>query len=170
MPTSRRLSMPLIVMFAMIIAVVTLAGPANAVGYANQPKVSVSNQAPAAGSSITISGSGFTPGETVTIRLDNGTQFPSVVANASGSFSEVVVLGVGLAGAHTITATGTTSGHSASIKIQVAGVGASAIPNASGTGLAFTGASVIGIGALGGLLLVGGGLMLLAGRRRKFTN
>ena len=169
MPTSRRLSMPLIVMFAMIIAVVAFAGPANA-AYVTPPTVSVSNQAPAAGSSITISGSGFTPGETVTIRLDNGTHFPSVVANASGSFSEVLVLGVNLSGAHTITATGTTSGRTSSIKIQVGGVGASAIPNASGTGLAFTGASVIGISALGGLLLVGGGLMLLAGRRRKFTN
>jgi hypothetical protein len=168
MPTSRRLSMPLIVMFAMIIAVVTFAGPVNAAPYATQPTISVSNQAPAAGSSITISGSGFAPGETVTIVLGNGTHFPSVVANASGSFSEVVVLGVSLSGPQTITATGTTSGHTAKIQIQVGGVSASAGTTAAG--LAFTGASVIGISALGGLLLLGGGLMLLAGRRRKFTN
>jgi len=162
--------MPLIVMFAMIIAVVTLAGPANAVApYVHQPTLTVSNQTPAAGSSITISGSGFTPGETVTIVLDNGTHFPSVVANSSGSFSEVLVLGVGLSGAHTITATGTTSGHTAKIQIQVAGVGASGGTTSAGSGLAFTGASVIGIIALGGLLLLGGGLMLLAGRRRKFN-
>jgi hypothetical protein len=168
MPTSRRLSMPLLVMFAMIIAVVAFAGPANAASYATQPTISVSNQAPAAGSSITISGSGFTPGETVTLVLGNGTHFPSVVANASGSFSEVVVLGVSLSGPQTITATGATSGHTAKIQIQVGGVSASAGTTAAG--LAFTGASVIGISALGGLLLVGGGLMLLAGRRRKFTN
>lgn len=47
----------------------------------------------------------------------------------------------------------------------VAGVGASA-PAAS-SGLAFTGTNAIGIGALGGLLLVGGGAMVFAGRRRK---
>jgi hypothetical protein len=158
--------MPLIVMFAMIIAVVTFAGSANA-DYSPHATVSVSNQAPAAGSSITFSGSGFAAGEKVTIRLDNGKQFPSVFANASGAFSEVLVLGANLAGAHTITATGTTSGHSASIKIQVGGVGASGGTTASGSGLAFTGAYVIGIIALGGLLLLGGGLMLLAGRRRK---
>jgi hypothetical protein len=160
--------MPLIVMFAMIIAVVTFAGSANAVGpYTIQPTVSVSNQAPAAGSSITFSGSGFAAGEKVTISLDNGKQFPSVFANASGAFSETITLPAGVTGTHTITATGTTSGHSASIKIQVAGVGASGGTTASGSGLAFTGASVIGIIALGVLLLVGGGLMLLAGRRRK---
>jgi len=33
--------------------------------------------------------------------------------------------------------------------------------------LAFTGTNAIGVGALGGLLLVGGGLMLVAGKRRK---
>lgn len=34
-------------------------------------------------------------------------------------------------------------------------------------GLAFTGANALGIGALGGLLLAGGGVMVFAGRRRK---
>ena len=37
----------------------------------------------------------------------------------------------------------------------------------SATGLAFTGTNAIGIGALGGLLLVGGGAMVLVGKRRK---
>jgi hypothetical protein len=170
MPTSRRLSMPLIVMFGLIIAVVAFAGPANADYSRPHATVSVSNQAPAAGSSITFCGSGFAAGEKVTVALDNGTQFPSVFANASGAFCEALVLGVNLEGAHTITATGVTSGRTSSIKIQVAGVGASAGTTAAASGLAFTGASVIGISALGGLLLVGGGLMLLAGRRRKFTN
>jgi len=58
-----------------------------------------------------------------------------------------------------------SAGTVASAPIQVAGVGASA-PAAS-SGLAFTGTNAIGIGALGGLLLVGGGAMVFAGRRRK---
>ncbi|HEY5472252.1 MAG TPA: hypothetical protein VIK32_03565 [Candidatus Limnocylindrales bacterium] len=49
---------------------------------------------------------------------------------------------------------------------QAAGVGASAA-SAATTGLAFTGTNAIGIGALGGLLLVGGVTMVLVGKRRK---
>ena len=37
----------------------------------------------------------------------------------------------------------------------------------STAGLAFTGTNAIGIGALGGLLLVGGGALVLVGKRRK---
>ena len=54
----------------------------------------------------------------------------------------------------------------------VAGVTATA-PTVTATaptsGLAFTGTNAIGIGALGGLLLVGGGAMVFAGRRRKIN-
>jgi hypothetical protein len=50
---------------------------------------------------------------------------------------------------------------------QVAGVSASAATSAATTGLAFTGTNAIGIGALGGLLLVGGVTMVLVGKRRK---
>lgn len=46
--------------------------------------------------------------------------------------------------------------------VAVAGVSA----NANG-GLAFTGGAVAGVGALGGLLLVGGTAMVFASRRRK---
>lgn len=48
-----------------------------------------------------------------------------------------------------------------------------AVPAVAGTtanansGLAFTGTNAIGIGAFGGLLLVGGGALVVAGRRRK---
>ena len=64
--------------------------------------------------------------------------------------------------------TGTTAGTgtTASAPLQVAGVTASA-PTSTSSGLAFTGTNAIGIGALGGLLLVGGGAMVFAGRRRK---
>jgi hypothetical protein len=46
---------------------------------------------------------------------------------------------------------------------EVAGVSASA----ETSGLAFTGTNAIGIGALGGLLLVGGVTMVVVGKRRK---
>lgn len=54
----------------------------------------------------------------------------------------------------------------ASASPEVAGVSESAGPAV----LAFTGANAVGISALAGLLLVGGGLMLFAGKRRKLDS
>jgi hypothetical protein len=167
MSVIKRLHAPLIVMFGVIIAMVAFATPSNAAPYTTQPTTSVSDQTPAAGGTITFSGSGFLPGETITITLDNGTTFPSVVANAAGAFSTTITLSAGLSGTHTLTATGTTSGRTSSTTIQVAAASANAGVAPSTGGLAFTGAAVVGIGALGALLLVGGAAMVLAGRRRK---
>ena len=175
MTTKRRLGAPLILMFGVIIALVAFAAPANAEDpYGTQTTVSVSNQAPTAGSSVQFCGTGFQPGETVTIGLDNGTTYRSAVADSSGAFCSTLVLGDTLTGTHTITARGATSGATASVTIVVAGVSANASPPAAAAsrppaaaGLAFTGAAVLGIGSLGGLLLVGGAALVLAGRRRK---
>jgi LPXTG-motif cell wall-anchored protein len=61
-----------------------------------------------------------------------------------------------------VLGTSASSGVSAqSAPVEVAGV------SAATSGLAFTGTNAIGIGALGGLLLVGGGAMVLTARRRK---
>ena len=166
MPTKRRIGAPLVLMFGVIIALVAFAVPANAAPYSNATTVSVSNQKPTAGSTVQFCGTGFQPGETVTIGLDNGTTYQSAVAGASGGFCSFLVLGTTLTGTHTITARGATSGATASVQIVVAGVSASANPPAA-AGLAFTGAAVLGIGSLGALLLVGGAALVLAGRRRK---
>jgi hypothetical protein len=168
MSTSKRLRAPLIVMFGVIIAVVAFAIPATAAPwpYTHHATTSVSNQSPRAGSSLTFCGQDFLPGETVTITLDHSISYPSVTTDTSGAFCTTIVLGVSLtAGTHTLTATGATSGRTSGTAIQVLGVSASAAPTTSG--LAFTGANAIGIGALGGLLLLGGAAMVLAGRRRK---
>jgi hypothetical protein len=149
-------------MFGVIIAMVAFAVPASAVPYTTTPATSVSNQTPAAGSSVTFCGTGFLAGETVGITLGT-TEYPSVVADSSGAFCTTIVLGATLTGTHTLTATGVTSGATSSQQIVIAGASA----DTGTTGLAFTGAAVIGIGALGGLLLVGGAAMVLAGRRRR---
>jgi hypothetical protein len=168
MTTSKRLRAPLIVMFAVIMAALAFAVPANAAApYTTQPTTSVSNQAPTAGSNVTFCGSGFQAGETVSITLDNATTQPSVAADTSGAFCTVVVLGASLTGTHTLTATGVTSGRTSSTTINVLGLSANAAPTPTSSGLAFTGANAIGIGGLGGLLLLVGGAMVLAGKRRK---
>ena len=51
-------------------------------------------------------------------------------------------------------------GTSASTNVQAAGASAN-------EELAFTGGTIVGIGALGGLLLVGGATMVVASKRRK---
>ena len=50
---------------------------------------------------------------------------------------------------------------------QSASVVPASVAPTSTAGLAFTGTNAIGIGALGGLLLIGGGAMVLVGKRRK---
>ena len=71
------------------------------------------------------------------------------------------------------------SAYPPSAPTQVLGVSVTAVVPAAtaavpattaSTGLAFTGTNAIGIGALGGLLLVGGGAMVVAGRRRKVNS
>jgi hypothetical protein len=171
MHTKRRRCAPLIMLFGVIIAVLAFAVPANAAPYTTQPTVAVSSQTVTAGGSITFSGSGFLPGETVRITVSDPITLKSVVADSSGSFSTVIVLPAGLTGAQTLTATGLTSGRTASITIQVLAASANPFPTSTATGgLAFTGAAVGAIGALGGLLLIGGGLMMLASRRRKVND
>jgi hypothetical protein len=150
-------------MFGVIIAVMAFAGPANAYPPGTLPTTTVSTQTPVAGASVTFCGSGFQPGETVGITLDSTSQ-GSTVADGSGEFCTAVVLGATLTGTHTLTATGLTSGSTSSVTIRIAGASAGTTPSG---GLAFTGAAVIGIGALGGLLLIGGATMVLASRRRK---
>ena len=165
MPTRKRLGAPLTVMFALFIGMAAFAVPANAAPYTTAPTTSVSNQRPIAGASLTFCGSGFQAGETVAITLDNGSKYPSVVADTSGSFCTVVVLGASLSGTHTLTATGVTSGRISSTVIQILGVSANSGTGArTGTtgGLAFTGAAVVGIGVLGGLLLLGGSALVFA--------
>ena len=185
MPTKRRFGAPLILIFGVIIALVAFAAPANAMEgpyrHHNHGTVSVSNEHPREGDRVQCRGTGFKPGETVTIGSDNHrvgqrhhrTTYPSAVTDSSGAIFSTVVLEANFTGTQTITVTGTTSGAAASVPIVVAGVSANASPPAAAAsrpaaaGLAFTGAAVLGIGSLGGLLLVGGAALVLAGRRRK---
>lgn len=105
MPTRKPLSAALVAVFGMLIAAVTLAGPANAAEEKYPPRL-----------------------------------------------TEDRVLGV--------IDTKVVAKVPAKVPAKVAG-------KTEAGGLAFTGANAIGVGALGGLLLAGGGVMVYAGRRRK---
>jgi hypothetical protein len=67
-----------------------------------------------------------------------------------------------LAGTQVLGTSASTGVLAQGAKTETAGVNAT-------SGLAFTGTNAIGIGALGGLLLVGGGTLVLVGKRRKIN-
>jgi hypothetical protein len=82
--------------------------------------------------------------------------------DANGGFSKSITVPNVALGAHSIVGVDTVTPESASAAYTVTGGG-----TGSGGGIANTGVAVIGLGAIGGVLLTGGALMLLAGRRRK---
>jgi hypothetical protein len=141
---------------------------AAAAPYSTQATLSVSSQTVVEGGTFVLTGAGFCASESVGVNLHT-TTYPltSAHTDSAGSFSVTETLPQGVLGVHTVTATGVTCGRSASVTITI--VAASTGGGGGGGGLASTGVAVIGIGALGLILLVGGGLMLLAGKRRKVS-
>jgi titin len=131
------------------------------------------------GASITISGSNYQPGETVTLVLFStpvtlGTSGPT---DATGSFSMPVTIPTGTPlGAHTIVGTGNAIGDSASTAITVvsasAGTAAVITPSSgtSGGSLAFTGSDIAALTGVGAISLALGGMLVFAGRRRRATS
>ncbi len=114
-----------------------------------------------------MSGSHYQPGETVTVT--QGGKSYTVVANSSGSFTlDITIVCPNGTSPGSITATGSSSGDVADISLTAGGTGGGG--GSGGGNLSSTGVAVIGIGALGVVLLVGGGLLLLAGRRRNATS
>jgi hypothetical protein len=192
MQAIKRLRAPLIMIFGVMLAIVGFAGPASAAPYSNQATISVSNQTPNAGSTIRVCGLGFGRSEAVLITLNQtrrvrGTRLAVAFTNRSGAFCTRINVGNRI-GTETITARGIRSGRTASATIRVIrkgelgvtvlGVSAttgtsantaistiSATPAASG--LAFTGANAIGLSAIAVLLLLGGGAMVVVGKRGK---
>lgn len=122
------------------------------------------------GGSLTAEGGGFYPGESVELVLNSTpVTIGTATANADGGFSATADIPADVpAGAHTLVATGATSGHSFSAAVELA-----AIPGGDpGTGgpseLAETGAGVTGLVIAGGaLVILGVGILLLRRRRAR---
>ena len=160
----------LVGLFAALVAGLFFAvSPAGAYPGSTPAAVSVSTTTPAPGASLAISGSGFEPGETISLVFHSTpTSLGSVTADSSGAFSTSVTIPAGASGSHEIVGTGLTSGAVATIALDVGGSSSSSSGSGS-SGLSDTGVAVIGIGAVGVVLLVGGGLLMLAGKRRKVS-
>lgn len=117
-----------------------------------------------AGDSVTVTGTGFQPGETVAIELHSTpVQIGSVIASASGAINASVTIPVGTAaGAHAIVVTGASSGVTASAPITVAAAsGLAALAATGGT------APLVLVPLLAGGLLIVGAVMLIVRRRMR---
>jgi hypothetical protein len=151
---------------AVALTAASFAGPANAAPYTRQPTLSINVQTPAVGATVVLTGAGYLPGVQVTVTLHTAvTTLGSVTSDASGGFTKSVTLPAGVSGTHTIVGAGTGSNDSASVTITIGG--SSGGGTGGGGGLSSTGVAVVSIGTVGIALLIGGGLMLLAGRRRR---
>ena len=155
----------LLIAVAGLLALLGLAGPASAASnYPPAPSCSVAGTSTGSGSAIT--GTGFQPNSPVSVTL--GGSHTTVTSNAAGSFATslgtasglLTASGVGCTAHATVAAlsgqTGNLSGQSGNI---------SPASSQSG-GLPNTGADVLGVGAVAGLLLIAGVFLLIQGRRR----
>jgi hypothetical protein len=152
---------------AILVAILALAGGASAdptypPSGGNPGGIHVSNPHPAPGGTVVVTGQGCTANAPVTVYLDNQ-QVQTGTTDSNGAYNiTVTVPSNASSGSHTITVKGADCAGSG-----VTGVDVDAPDSASGSGLASTGVAVVGIAALGVVLLAGGAMMLLASRRRK---
>jgi LPXTG-motif cell wall-anchored protein len=180
-----------------ILSVLALAGtialaasaPAMAVDYpAPAQQGTVSSATVTAGGSVVFSGTGFTPGETINITVNQtstaqGAAAPgagsvtmavagalplapltlSTVANSAGAFSVTITLNS--PGTYVLTAVGATSGHTVTATVVVTAASAAGLANTGGAALANTGAPLANTGVDSSLVLWGlvGAGALLAG-------
>ncbi len=152
----------LIGVFVVLVAGLFFAASSGAYPAGVAPTVTVSDTTPSCGETVTVSGANYQPGETVTV-TDNAGDSATTSAGSDGTFSvQFTVTCPNGVEPTTISARGSESSGVDAVTIST-----SSSSSSSGSGgLSNTGVAVIGIGALGVVLLVGGGLVLLAGRRR----
>jgi LPXTG-motif cell wall-anchored protein len=117
----------------------------------------------AAGKTITVTGTGYAPGSTVTLAIySTPTVLTTVVADANGAFTVTVTVPAGLAaGKHTLVAAGVDDlGNARYVNLEVT------VTSGGGVRLANTGADVT-VPALGGIAVLGLGAGLIVAARRR---
>ncbi|MDT4925202.1 MAG: hypothetical protein QOG01_2915 [Pseudonocardiales bacterium] len=138
------------------------------------PTLSVSTTTPLAGTSITVSGSNFTPNASVRLELHTQVDvLANVTTSNNGSFSVNVRLPAGVTGDHDIVAIGGTetgaTGCPASETIVIHDVGgaSTSAPGGNGGGTAFTGIDILALIAVAAVLLAAGVLLNRRGNSAK---
>jgi len=149
--------------------VVGAASSQGAPGYVKKPTLSLSSTNVNGCGPVTVTGADFAANESVTLTLHTKTYpLTTVQTDGNGAFSVAVTLPTGVNGTHTIVATG-AKGDTASAKLTISNCGEPVTPPASsGGGLSTTGVAVLSIGGLG-VVLLGAGMLLVLGARRRRT-
>jgi hypothetical protein len=154
-----------------VIALLAWSGTAFAYGPTNLTQISTSSAIVDPCGATSVSGSGFQPGETVTLTLGGSNKVVgTVTADPNGSFTTNVTIPSGTSpGNYTITSTG-SAGDTSSTTITVGSGGCGQpVLTSSTSGLAFTGADIALMVVVGGAAIGGGGVLVLASRRRRET-
>jgi len=125
------------------------------------PKASANTSTVSAGGTVDITGSGFVPGESVTVVLHSTpVQLAVLTANVSGAVSGTVTIpSTTAAGAHQLVLTGVTSGRSATIALAVtdpAALANTGTPDRTTLWIALS-------------LIAGGGVAVAGARRRQLA-
>lgn len=172
MSARTRIGATALAIIALVFAALSFGGgAASAYPSGTNPQISLDHSAGPIGDKVVVTGEHFTPNKTADLSFHSASvPLGSVAVSASGTFSTTITVPSVPLGAHEVVALDVASGQSASAAFDVNGNGTAGAGGANGGGsggLANTGVAVLGIGLLGLVLLVGGGLMLLAGRRRK---
>jgi len=166
----KRLFAVLVAVVGMVIAAASLGMPASAYPTGVNPVIFLNKTVVEQGGSVIVTGENFTPNSNVVLTLTS-VQVPlgTVHTDSNGEFTaQITIPSTEPTGQHTVEALDTPTGDVATATLTVvAGGGTGGGTGGTGGGVAETGVAVIGIGALGVVLLIGGGLMLMAGRRRK---
>jgi len=163
-------------MVAISIGGVLWASPAFARDYGpSAPTLSTNASAASPGSTLGVSGSGFQPGETVTLVLQcTSAGLGTAAVGSAGTFSTTVTIPASTPpGNCTIVGTGNTSGSTSTTSIVVTSAtttGVTSNSGSSGGGLAFTGAHIAAMAGVGAIALALGGMLVFAGRRRRVTS
>lgn len=164
MSARKRFGAAALAIIALVFAVVAFGGgAASAYPTGTAPTISLDHSSGSVGDKVVVTGDGFTPNMQATLSFHSaGVPLGTVAIDPSGTFTQTITVPNVALGSHQVEALDQASGSTASAAFDVDGNGTS-----GNGGLANTGVAVIGIASLGLVLLVGGGLMLMAGRRRK---
>lgn len=160
----------LVALLGLLVAGLFAASVATATPYVSGATCSVTDGTPPIGGTDTVNCIDFGGNDSIHFSLHTAV-YPlgNAPSNSDGSVSINVQFPNNVAGHHTIEAYDPTTNQLASVDVNIggSGTGGKHHHHHHGGGTAMTGVAVFTLGGLGVLLLIGGGLFLFAGRRRK---
>lgn len=154
---------------ALLCGVFAVCASASASPYVHAASCAVSDGTPPVGGTENLTCQDFGANDTVSITLHTVVvNLGTAPTDASGNVNTTVTLPAEVAGQHTIEVTDPTTDQTASVSITIGGSGTGGESAGSGSGTtSATGVAVMTLLGVAVVFLVGGGVLLYSGRRRK---